>query len=301
MSETVVPKVVGPQGGPTDATLMTTATAPVVGAVSGDNERLPAQVTGTGVLIRNRLWALVDKGIVLLMRETTHPTLHPFDEDQMDSKYARAVDVSNTQCQVGYLADEKGNVTPPGVRMTALPPGQPAYHDTHVGAPPSSMESAVQFGLGGASNSLENDDGLGMGGSQIHGEDDDESKDQLTPGMRGQSTPGGTVPLKETVVSDHHLSMASPGYDPARDPDGMTTKGEMGDSKSEEREIVENRDLAQKKAAEDEAKRNAAQEKADKEMAAAKEKLSTPPPPPPLSMPGTSPPPPPPPITAPTE
>jgi hypothetical protein len=290
MDETLVPKVVGPQGGPTDATLMTAATAPVDGSVSGDNERLPAQITSTGILIRNRIWALIDKGIVILMRETTHPTLHPFDEDQMESKYARAVDVSNTQCQVGYLADEKGNVTPPGVRMTALPPGQPAYHDTHVVAPPSSMESAVQFGLGGASDNPGNDDGLANGGSQVHGENDDESKDRLTPGLRGQSTLGGTVPLKETVVSDHHLPMASPGYNPARDPAGMTTKGDMGDAKAEERKIVENEDLAKAKAAEDEAKRNAAQEKADKEMAAAQEKLSTPPPPPP-----------PPPITKPTE
>lgn len=69
-----------------------------------------------------RLWALVKNGVVTAIKSAFPSQTQPFGPDA-----GRVVEVTGADAQIGYLVDQKGNVTPRENREGPIPDGQPAY------------------------------------------------------------------------------------------------------------------------------------------------------------------------------
>lgn len=83
-------------------------------------------------------WALLRDGIVVALTRTKDHLMHPFGRLEQGAIRPQhgfvalegedAINVTGTDCEIGYLADSKGNVTPDEGRTVSLRPGEPAYH-----------------------------------------------------------------------------------------------------------------------------------------------------------------------------
>jgi hypothetical protein len=149
--------VIGPSGSePSDATKGLAPAGPAVERAP-EKESWPLHATdeairghnAVGLPIKNRRWALVVDGVVQIIRHSTHAVLHPFSRSEMDgADDVKAVDVTNTRCELGYWSDDHGNMTPAGFSTTGLhaagtDPEDMAEAQTHkVGfaAPPAEAE-----------------------------------------------------------------------------------------------------------------------------------------------------------------
>jgi hypothetical protein len=150
--------VIGPSGAePSDATKGLAPAGPAVERAP-EKESWPLHATdeairghnAVGLPIKNRRWALVVDGVVQIIRHSTHAVLHPFSRSEMDgADDVKAVDVTNTRCELGYWSDDHGNMTPAGFIGKRLPPGQPAGHDLAIVPPITTAEASVLFSTTG--------------------------------------------------------------------------------------------------------------------------------------------------------
>lgn len=210
----------GPGGAPSPATLGLAPSGPAVDRepenVDEDEEPWPSHATknptgavaGNGVAVKFRRWALAVEGVVETIRHSMHPIEHPFTRTEMGFSRGdtKAIDVSNTDCQVGYLVDDKGNVTPAGRFLgDRLPKGQPAGHDLDVNPPLTTAEAAIQFSTTGsrAPNST--------------AEDRIEANSEKV-GLADEESDPGTMPAKTPIAEPPVTPGQNPPASPASPP-----------------------------------------------------------------------------------
>lgn len=150
-----------------------------------------------------RRWARIKDRVVV----AEHRLGHPFEELGEDE---RAVDVTGVPCEVGYVADDKGNVSPPG--PVPLVEGQPAYHDrSNPGSPATTV----------LARHLQHSDPHPSVNSLKPEDDRVRERDSIDPDCADPAARDAAQKREAQAEADRRAVQAQPAPEPSPVPDGQ--------------------------------------------------------------------------------